>query len=214
MMDIGDHSDRRCKTYSGGYLRRMSVATALLPGARVIILDEPSTGMDVVSQRALWKAVRQERSQTGKVVLLTTHSMEEAESVCSRIAIVFKGTLECIGSVQHLRDKYSDGHLVTLFLDASHFKDELTITDFAKAIESTKVCDHVDVSAVTHTPAAVQLTFKLTGIRSLASLFDALEEIRASHQPILQHFTVTQASLESVFVHMVQRHEDQDSESN
>jgi len=208
VMDIGEHSDRQSKTYSGGYVRRMNVATALLPGVHVVVLDEPSTGMDVVSQRALWNAIRLQRQQSGKVVLLTTHSMEEAEAVCSKIAILLVGNLECYGSVQHLRDKYSDGHLATLFIRAANYTEELC-TELEHAIQSSKVCRQTQHAMVNHTPASVQVTYKLSGVESLSSLFDLLESLQQSHQPAIERYSVSQASLESVFVHMVQKHEDE-----
>jgi len=202
-MEIGDHSDRQCGTFSGGYLRRMSVATALLPGIRVMVLDEPSTGMDIVSQRALWQAIREKRQQSGRLVLLTTHSMEEAEAVCSRIAIILKGNLEGYGSVQHLRDKHSEGHIVTLFVNADECNDAL-LDEFTEALGVPEICKHAERVMSTPTPKSVQVTYRLTSVRSLANLFDALDSLRESHKTSLQQYSVTQVSLESVFVHMIQ----------
>jgi len=181
----------------------MSVAASLLPGVHVIVLDEPSTGMDVVSQRALWNAIHIQRNKSGRMVLLTTHSMEEAEAVCSRIAILIKGNLECYGSVQHLRDKYSDGHLVTFFVGASAFNDNLVST-IAFSLTKSGACERAEHTLDAHSLTTVQVTYKVTGVPSLANLFDTLNAIRESNQPAIENYSVTQASFESVFVQMVQ----------
>ena len=71
------YSDQSIGTLSGGYCRKLSVAASLLPMTRVIVLDEPSTGMDPVSRRLMWRAI--EKHKSGRCLLLTTHSMEEAD---------------------------------------------------------------------------------------------------------------------------------------
>ena len=84
--------------------RRLSVAISLIGGPAVAYLDEPSTGLDPASRRNLWDVVQ--RSKAGKAVLLTTHSMEEAEVLCDRLGIVVGGRLVCIGNPKQLTARY------------------------------------------------------------------------------------------------------------
>lgn len=83
---------------SGGMQRRLSVAIALLGNVSVVYLDEPSTGLDPASRQLLWKVVRGARSRCA--VMLTTHSMEEAEALCDGLAIFVAGRMACIGTTQ------------------------------------------------------------------------------------------------------------------
>lgn len=98
---------RPAGTYSGGNKRKLSVGIALIGNPKVVFLDEPSTGMDPVSRRFMWDFISQ--TMQDRAVILTTHSMEECEALCSRIGILVHGRLKCIGSSQHLKDKYGSG---------------------------------------------------------------------------------------------------------
>lgn len=89
--------------------RRLSVAIALIGGPRVVHLDEPSTGLDPAARRQLWAAVR--RAKRDKAVVLTTHSMEEAEALCDRIGIVVGGRLVCLGNPKHLTARHGGYHV-------------------------------------------------------------------------------------------------------
>eukprot|EP01121_Diplochlamys_sp_Union-15-3_P000931 TRINITY_DN10786_c0_g1_i6.p1 TRINITY_DN10786_c0_g1~~TRINITY_DN10786_c0_g1_i6.p1 ORF type:complete len:784 (+),score=104.40 TRINITY_DN10786_c0_g1_i6:45-2354(+) len=88
--------DKISKEYSGGMKRRLSVAIALIGNPKIVLLDEPSTGLDPASRRALWDVIINYKKQCA--LLLTTHSMEEAEALCDRLAIFNHGKLRCIGA--------------------------------------------------------------------------------------------------------------------
>ena len=92
-------ADKPSRSFSGGMKRRLSVACALVGGPRIVYLDEPSTGLDPASRRRLWRVITEfkQRASEGSGVVLTTHSMEEAEVLCDRIAIMSEGRLRCIG---------------------------------------------------------------------------------------------------------------------
>jgi ATP-binding cassette, subfamily A (ABC1), member 3 len=87
-------------TFSGGNKRKLSVAIAMLGNPSIIFLDEPSTGMDPGARRFMWDVISRISSvNKSSSVILTTHSMEEAEALSSRIAIQVEGALQCIGSI-------------------------------------------------------------------------------------------------------------------
>ncbi len=101
---LSDVRRHKVETYSKGMKQRLQIARALLNEPEVIFLDEPSLGLDPVAARALKKMVRQIADQ-GKTVLLTTHYMEEAESLCDRIAIINGGELIALDTVDGLRQR-------------------------------------------------------------------------------------------------------------
>uniref|UniRef100_A0A803L940 ABC transporter domain-containing protein n=1 Tax=Chenopodium quinoa TaxID=63459 RepID=A0A803L940_CHEQI len=102
----------RAGSYSGGMRRRLSVASALLGDPKLVILDEPTTGMDPISRRHVWDII--ENAKRGKVVILTTHSMEEADILGDRIGIMAKGRLRCIGTSIRLKSRFGTGFVANL----------------------------------------------------------------------------------------------------
>ncbi|XP_058536334.1 phospholipid-transporting ATPase ABCA3 [Ochotona princeps] len=103
------HADKLVRTYSGGNKRKLSTGIALIGEPAVIFLDEPSTGMDPVARRLLWDTVARAR-ESGKAVIITSHSMEECEALCTRLAIMVQGQFKCLGSPQHLKSKFGSGY--------------------------------------------------------------------------------------------------------
>ncbi|XP_007564272.1 retinal-specific ATP-binding cassette transporter isoform X1 [Poecilia formosa] len=100
-------------TYSGGNKRKLSTAIAMIGCPALVLLDEPTTGMDPHSRRFLWNAIMSV-IQDGRAVVLTSHSMEECEALCTRLAIMVNGTFKCLGTIQHLKYKFGDGYVVTM----------------------------------------------------------------------------------------------------
>jgi ABC-2 type transport system ATP-binding protein len=104
---LQDAGSKRFGQLSGGQQQRVSLVIAMIHEPRLVLLDEPTTGLDPQSRRQLWE--RMESLRTGQHgILLTTHSMEEAESVCDRIAIIDHGKIITTGSPQTLIDTYRD----------------------------------------------------------------------------------------------------------
>lgn len=91
-LQIMDHADKQVSCCSGGTKRKLSFALAMIGNPKLVLLDEPSTGMDPRSKRYLWDAIISS-FQGSKGAILTTHSMEEADALCSRVGIMVKGQL-------------------------------------------------------------------------------------------------------------------------
>lgn len=102
-MGLGDVGDRLVKTYSGGMIRRLEIAQALLHRPDVVFLDEPTVGLDPVARHAVWDRLRQLQSQLGMTVLLTTHDMDEAEALCGCLSIMHQGHVVALGSPAELK---------------------------------------------------------------------------------------------------------------
>ncbi|KAL7192125.1 hypothetical protein ACSBR2_024047 [Camellia fascicularis] len=99
----------RAGSYSGGMKRRLSVAIALIGDPKLVILDEPTTGMDPITRRHVWDII--ENAKKGRAVVLTTHSMEEADILSDRIGIMAKGRLRCIGTSIRLKSRFGTGFI-------------------------------------------------------------------------------------------------------
>jgi ABC-2 type transport system ATP-binding protein len=101
-MGLADAAGRTANTYSGGMVRRLELAQALVSSPRLLILDEPTIGLDPVARSALWQHVTRVRAETGMTVLVTTHYMEEAEQYCDRVALMHRGRIQALGSPAEL----------------------------------------------------------------------------------------------------------------
>lgn len=107
---------RRISTYSGGMKRRVNIAVALLHEPQVILMDEPTAGLDPQNRLALWDIIRTLHEQ-GKTIVLTTHLMDEAEELCNRVAIMDKGKIIALNAPHRLIKKIDIEHTVTVVPD-------------------------------------------------------------------------------------------------
>uniref|UniRef100_A0A673MDI0 Zgc:172302 n=1 Tax=Sinocyclocheilus rhinocerous TaxID=307959 RepID=A0A673MDI0_9TELE len=114
-LGLSQYAEREAGGYSGGNKRKLSTAISLIGAAPVIFLDEPTTGMDPKAKRFLWNCILSVIKE-GRSVILTSHSMEECEALCTRMAIMVNGRFQCLGSVQHLKNRFGDGYTIILRL--------------------------------------------------------------------------------------------------
>eukprot|EP00727_Mastigamoeba_balamuthi_P013914 m51a1_g9145 hypothetical protein (836) ;mRNA; f:87108-90307 len=184
---LGDAVDRQVMALSGGMRRRLSIAVSLVGEPRVLFLDEPTTGLDVVTRRELWDVLM--RAQAGRSTVLTTHSMEEADALCQRIAIVTGGRLKAIGTNVHLKDRFGGGYSIKL-----SFKPENE--------------GHVDRFVESVAPGARE-TDSLKGLKSfrvpagvsVAGLLGQM--VTGQKEGIVTNWGLAQATLEDVFLALV-----------
>ena len=111
-VNLGDVGGHLVKTFSGGMKRRLSVAISGIGDPKVIIMDEPTTGMDPISKRSVWGVIQKLKQK--KCFILTTHAMEEADVLSDRIAVIVDGQFKCIGTPLFLKTRYGHGYRVTL----------------------------------------------------------------------------------------------------
>ena len=110
-MDLDQFSNAKVETLSGGNKRKVSVSIALIGNPPIIFLDEPSTGVDPQAKRFMWDVIAKVSSKSKKsAVILTTHGMDEAEALCSKMGIMESGRFKCFGSSQYIKDKYGTGY--------------------------------------------------------------------------------------------------------
>ena len=106
-MGLADAADRLAGTYSGGMVRRLELAQALVNRPALLILDEPTVGLDPLARDGVWQRVDELCEQTGMTVLLTTHYMEEADALCDRVALMHLGRIRAEGSPAELKASLS-----------------------------------------------------------------------------------------------------------
>ncbi|KAI7740196.1 hypothetical protein M8C21_031110, partial [Ambrosia artemisiifolia] len=109
---LADKLNTVVSALSGGMKRKLSLGIALIGDSKVVILDEPTSGMDPYSMRLTWQLIK--RIKKGRIILLTTHSMDEADVLGDRIAIMANGSLKCCGSSLYLKHQYGVGYTLTL----------------------------------------------------------------------------------------------------
>lgn len=106
-MDLLDVANRVASSYSGGMVRRLEVAQALVNRPSLLILDEPTVGLDPIARDGVWTQVKNMQAQYGMTVLLTTHYMEEADVLCDRVALMHRGALQAVGTPEELKSTVS-----------------------------------------------------------------------------------------------------------
>ncbi|XP_045462802.1 phospholipid-transporting ATPase ABCA1-like isoform X2 [Harmonia axyridis] len=193
--DFMEHLDKEVSQLSGGNKRKLSTAIALIGDPPVIFLDEPTTGMDPATKRHLWNNLSRLR-ESGKCIILTSHSMEECEALCTRLTIMVNGNFQCLGSVQHLKSKFAEGYCVTLKIrkpeNSSGFEhsDTTAIENFMKQNFPASELREKHQELLTYYIKDRTITW--------SKLFGVLEQSK-NHLDI-EDYSVGQASLEQVFL--------------
>ncbi|XP_051490810.1 ATP-binding cassette sub-family A member 10-like isoform X2 [Apus apus] len=124
-LQLQDYLKKKTRKLSTGITRKVCLAMCMLGNPTILLLDEPSTGMDPKGQHLLWKMIRAALKTQETGAILTTHSMEEVEAVCDRVAIMVSGQLRCIGSVQYLKNKFGQVYLLEMKVKDPEHTDRL-----------------------------------------------------------------------------------------
>ncbi|ELK10775.1 ATP-binding cassette sub-family A member 3 [Pteropus alecto] len=184
------HANKLVKTYSGGNKRKLSTGIALLGEPAVIFLDEPSNGMDPVARRLLWDTVARAR-ESGKAIIITSHSMEECEALCTRLAIMVQGQFKCLGSPQHLKSKFGSGYSLRAKVQSDGQQE---------ALEQFKAfVDLTFQGSILEDEHQGMVHYHLPGDNlSWAKVFGILEKAKEKYR--VDDYSVSQISLEQVFL--------------
>ena len=139
-VDLTSHKDMISKTLSGGQKRKVSVGIALLGDSKIVLLDEPTSGMDPTARRRLWDLLKENKED--RIIILTTHFMEEADILGDRIAIMANGEAQCCGSSLFLKRKFGVGYNLTIEKTTQHEApqiDEFIFDRIPNAIKLSEV---------------------------------------------------------------------------
>lgn len=181
-MALRKYCEKQAGTYSGGNKRKLSVAIALVGSPSVVLLDEPSTGMDPEARRFMWDVISE--STKGRTIVLTSHSMEECEALCNRIGIMVGGKFSCLGSLQHLKNRFSEGYSIDLRFQPGR------VEQVVNAVNNSNI---PGLEIVETHPTELKLRAKQEGTQ-LWRIFDIVEKLRSSPVPPLQAVLSMEAS--------------------
>uniref|UniRef100_A0A2I3TN27 ATP binding cassette subfamily A member 10 n=1 Tax=Pan troglodytes TaxID=9598 RepID=A0A2I3TN27_PANTR len=184
------------KTLSEGIKRKLCFVLSILGNPSVVLLDEPFTGMDPEGQQQMWQILQATVKNKERGTLLTTHYMSEAEAVCDRMAMVVSGTLRCIGSIQHLKNKFGRDYLLEI-----------------KMKEPTQVeALHAEIlklfpQAAWQERYSSLMAYKLPveDVHPLSQAFFKLEAMKQTFN--LEEYSLSQATLEQVFLELCKEQE-------
>jgi len=109
-VDVWDHRDTVSQALSGGNKRKLSVALALVADSKLVLLDEPTSGMDLTARRRLWDMLKDYKQD--RIIILTTHNMDEADLLGDRVGIMSGGRLVCLGTSTFLKNRYGYGYKI------------------------------------------------------------------------------------------------------
>ncbi|XP_059350163.1 phospholipid-transporting ATPase ABCA1-like [Daphnia carinata] len=196
------YKNRCAGTYSGGNKRKLSTAIALIGNPAVVFLDEPSSGMDPKARRSLWSAII-DALKDSRSILLTSHSMEECQVLCTRLAIMVNGTLRCLGSAQHLKNRFGNGYMISARCEVEHISDVLQHVQLA--IPEARLRERRSRQLIWHIQP---------NVLSISALFNKMEAARETTNMV--DYSITQTTLDDVFVRFarLQRETNEESEEN
>jgi len=212
---LARHASNPTKGYSGGNKRKLSLAMALVGSPTLVFLDEPSSGMDPFARREMWKVIQTTAQTLGSSVILTTHFMEEADALCSRIGIMVNGRLACLGSSQHLKSTYGAGYQVEVRISNTDETSQQKLRDFISTLApkgATEKSTADEEEGVEYLGQVKLLEWHGGQVRcelpgdsklSLANVFARIEEARDTLG--IQDYAVSQTSLEQVFLLFAKR---------
>ncbi|XP_054459181.1 phospholipid-transporting ATPase ABCA1 [Anoplopoma fimbria] len=199
-LGLTQYAEREAGGYSGGNKRKLSTAISLIGAPPVIFLDEPTTGMDPKAKRFLWNCILSVTKE-GRAVVLTSHSMEECEALCTRMAIMVNGRFQCLGSVQHLKNRFGDGYTIILRLaDTKSDLDSCPISTHMKSsFPSIELKEHHQSVLQYQLPSHACCLARVFEV--LANNYEELGVI---------DFSVSQTTLDQVFVNFAKEQTDDD----
>ncbi|XP_077983375.1 phospholipid-transporting ATPase ABCA3-like [Glandiceps talaboti] len=196
-LNLGQWADKLCGNYSGGNKRKLSTAIAIVGNPPIVFLDEPTTGMDPKARRFLWNALTA-LMKGGRSIVLTSHSMEECEALCTRLAIMVNGEFKCLGSTQHLKSRFGMGY--TMIIKVGEGGDPKIVKQFVEATFPGSVLVE-QVQSMLHYQVNNDLTWSF--------IFGAIEQQREALHII--DYSVSQTTLEQVFLNFAkQQHSEMD----
>ncbi|KAG9261960.1 ATP-binding cassette sub-family A member 2 isoform X2 [Astyanax mexicanus] len=194
-LELSKYADKPAGTYSGGNKRKLSTAIALIGYPSLIFLDEPTTGMDPKARRFLWNLIL-DIIKTGRSVVLTSHSMEECEALCTRLGIMVNGRFKCLGSIQHLKNRFGDGYMITVRTKTT-----------ASVKEVIRFFNRNFPEAILKERHHTKIQYQLKSERiSLAQVFSKMEQVVEVLS--IEDYSVSQTTLDNVFVNFAKKQSD------
>ncbi|CAH1731091.1 unnamed protein product [Aphis gossypii] len=191
LLGFEEYQDRLCGKYSGGNKRKLNTAIALIGDPPVVFLDEPTSGVDPLARRNLWKLLAASQ-RDGQAIVLTSHSMDECEALCNRLTIMVDGVMKCIGNIQYLKNRYGQGFTIMIKLRNI---ENFNVTELKFDIEQQFAPD-----IILKDEHKGLLHYHITNPNILLSeIFSKIKTIKENYIAV-EDYTVGDTTLEQVFI--------------
>ena len=189
-LNLDEKKNSLSKTLSGGQKRKFCIALALAGNSKLILLDEPTSGMDVLAKREVWNFFKNYKHD--KIIILTTHSLEEAEYLGDRIGIMLDGKFICSGTGSFLKNKYPCGYNIN-FLLKNNIINRMDLLDELREIDSTAA---IKVSSKN----LLSINFMSIINKNINLIFEKIEKDIFKEKYGIINYTISTTSLEDVFL--------------
>jgi ABC-type multidrug transport system ATPase subunit len=196
---------------SGGMRRRLSIGITLSANPRILVFDEPTTGLDPVTKRQIWKTIERLKFDGQKSIIITTHSMEEADSLCNRIGIICGGKLRALGSQVHLKNKFGAGlkiSLVSCLTSATNEVQtmkqiqEMYVQEMTRNIQQKLYKDATVQVVPTLWIPSTEWNVTLVVQVEMTEIFSKIQSFCLEHQ--IHEWGFSQSTLEDVFIRVAE----------
>jgi ABC-type multidrug transport system ATPase subunit len=192
---IENHTNKKVSEISGGTKRKLSLIVAICSSPSYLILDEPSAGMDPFTRRYIWKLISQLKRIRETATILTTHSTEEAEALCERIAILIKGSLVCVDTPKSIKMNHSNTYTLEVFTDnPKQFEDDYVKRDNLFGLRPNE--DYELETSISYQKYSITMKTE-----NIANVFAQME--KAKESGLVSQYNFGQYSLEQVFINFV-----------
>mmetsp|Transcript_16037 Transcript_16037/g.15964 ORF Transcript_16037/g.15964 Transcript_16037/m.15964 type:complete len:735 (-) Transcript_16037:2082-4286(-) len=190
-VELQDKKNTKAGNLSGGQKRKLSLSIALIGGSRIVMLDEPTSGMDLTARRRMWDMLRNDKKD--RIIILTTHYMEEADILADRIAIMAEGKVHCLGSPLFLKKRFGVGYNLTINrkIEASGKEYSNQVTDLIKKyVPDVEILTEVSAETSYQLPLAASIIF--------SQLFKEIDRRTADLK--IENYGISVTTLEEVFI--------------
>ncbi|XP_041580770.1 ATP-binding cassette sub-family A member 6 isoform X1 [Vulpes lagopus] len=193
---LHDQLNVQAKKLTAGATRKLCFVLSILGNSPILLLDEPSTGLDPAGQQQMWQTIQAAVKNTEKGALLTTHYLAEVEAICDRIAIMVSGRLRCIGSTQHLKNKLGKDYIL-----------ELKVKEMSQVTSVHNEILKLFPQAAQQERYSSLLVYKLplADVYPLSQAFRKLEAVK--HDFNLEEYSLSQCTLEKIFLELSKEQE-------
>ncbi|XP_053149567.1 ABC-type organic anion transporter ABCA8B-like isoform X2 [Hemicordylus capensis] len=198
-LELQGHLKKATKTLAAGLARKLCFALSMMGNPTVMLLDEPSTGMDPKGKRQVWKTIHAVLKDKDQGAILTTHHMEEAEAVCDRVAIMVSGLLRCLGPIQYLKSKFGKNYLLQIKVKGIE-QGDLVNTEILKMFPHAARQERISTLLCYKIPMEDALP--------LSKAFSMLEEAKRNFN--LEEYSFSLNTLEQVFLELCKEQERED----
>ena len=189
-IDLASKKDTMCKNLSGGEKRKLCIAIALIGNSQLVLLDEPTSGMDVIAKRKLWTFLKEFKND--KIIILTTHSLDEAEYLGDRIGIMSGGQFICSGTSSFLKSKYPCGFNLNFLVNSEIFDNSHKRELYKKL---AKYQPNLEVKISSKGLFSVNID---SNNKNIKDIFNVIEECKEEYG--IEDYTVSSTTLEDVFL--------------